>query len=93
MSIAADPSGKLAFTKTTLSAKAGTVTIAFTNHSPAPHNFTLEKGAGGPPVGATPTFNGATKTLSAKLAPGTYTFFCTVPGHRTAGMQGTLTVH
>ena len=43
-------------------------------------------------VGATPTFQGATKTLSVKLKPGTYTFYCSVPGHRQGGMQGTLTV-
>ncbi|MGH2868863.1 MAG: plastocyanin/azurin family copper-binding protein [Solirubrobacteraceae bacterium] len=75
-----------------MSAKAGTVKIAFTNSSSTPHNLTLQKGTSGAQVGATPTFSGGTKTLSVKLTPGTYTFFCSVPGHRMAGMQGTLTV-
>ncbi len=90
--IAADPSGQLAYTKKTLTAKAGTVKIAFTNKSPLSHNLTIQKGTNGSIVGATPTFQGATKVLSVKLAPGTYTFFCSVPGHRMAGMVGTLTV-
>jgi plastocyanin len=90
--IAAQPSGALAFTKKTLTAKAGTVSFAFTNKSPESHNFTIQKGTSGAVVGATPTFDGGTKTLSVKLAPGTYTFYCSVPGHRMAGMQGTLTV-
>lgn len=92
LSIAANPSGQLAYTKKTLTAKAGTVKIAFTNMSPLHHNFTIQKGTSGAVVGATPTFNGGTKTLTVKLAPGTYTFYCSVPGHRMAGMQGTLTV-
>ncbi len=65
--------------------------IAFTNQAPLPHNFTIS-GPNGTVVGATPTFQGGTKTLSVALKPGTYTYFCTVPGHRQAGMQGTLTV-
>ena len=36
--------------------------------------------------------DGGTKTLTMTLAPGTYTYYCSVPGHRQAGMQGTLTV-
>ena len=91
-SIAADPSGQLAYTKKTLTANAGTVKIAFTNKSPLGHNLTIQKGTNGAVVGATPTFDGGTKVLSVKLAPGTYTFFCSVPGHRMAGMVGTLTV-
>jgi plastocyanin len=91
-SIAANPSGNLAYTKKTLTAKAGTVKIAFTNKSSLSHNLTIQKGTNGSVVGATPTFQGGTKVLSVKLSPGTYTFFCSVPGHRMAGMVGTLTV-
>jgi plastocyanin len=90
---AADPNGQLMFTKKSLTAKAGTVTIAFTNKAPEQHNFTIQQGTNGPVVGATPTFTGGTKTLTVKLKAGTYTFYCSVPGHRMAGMQGTLTVN
>ena len=38
------------------------------------------------------TFDGGTKSFSATLKAGTYTYYCSVPGHRQAGMQGTLTV-
>ena len=89
---AADPGGQLKFTKATLSAKAGSVSIDFTNSSSLPHNLTIQQGTSGPNVGATPTFAGGSKKLVVKLKPGTYTFYCSVPGHRQAGMQGTLTV-
>jgi uncharacterized cupredoxin-like copper-binding protein len=92
LSDAANPSGQLKFTKSSLSAKAGKVTINFANSSPLGHNFTIQQGTNGATVGATPTFQGGSKTLTVTLKPGTYTFFCSVPGHRQAGMQGTLTV-
>jgi uncharacterized cupredoxin-like copper-binding protein len=59
--------------------------------SPEGHNLTVES-ASGEKVGATPTFQGGSKILSLKLKPGTYKFFCSVPGHRMAGMEGTLIV-
>jgi plastocyanin len=90
--IAANPTGTLAYTKKTLTAKAGTVTFVFTNKSPLSHNLSIQRGTNGDVIGATPIFQGGTKTLKLKLAPGTYTFFCSVPGHRMAGMVGTLTV-
>ena len=43
-------------------------------------------------LGATPTFAGGTKRLTLNLKPGKYTFYCSVPGHRQAGMEGTLSV-
>jgi plastocyanin len=55
------------------------------------HNLTVASSSGAV-LGATPTFQGESKTLSLTLKPGTYKFYCTVPGHRAAGMEGTLTV-
>ncbi len=43
-------------------------------------------------MAATTTFAGGSHTIPLKLKPGTYKFFCSVPGHRMAGMEGTLTV-
>jgi plastocyanin len=91
LSISANPSGMLMFSTDSLTAKAGRVTIAFTNNAPLDHNFTLAT-ASGTILGATPTFEGGTKTLTLNLKPGTYTYYCSVPGHRMAGMHGTLVV-
>lgn len=91
VAISANPGGMLMFTTNKLTAKAGKVTIVFTNKSPLGHNFTLATSSG-TVLGATPTFSGGTKTLTVSLKAGTYTYYCSVPGHRAAGMQGTLTV-
>jgi uncharacterized cupredoxin-like copper-binding protein len=89
--VSADPSGQLKFNTTKLTAKAGSDSFNFTNSAPISHNFTIEDSSG-KTVGATPTFSGGSKTLTANLKPGTYKFLCTVPGHAAAGMQGTITV-
>jgi len=89
--LAADPEGQLKYDTTSLTAKAGKVSIEFTNMSPLEHNVTVESSSGSS-VGATPTFKGGAKTLSVDLKAGTYKFYCSVPGHRQAGMEGTITV-
>lgn len=89
LQLAADPSA-LAFDKTELTAKPGKVTIDFDNRSPIPHNVVIEQN-GKELAGFEPIAEGE-ESETAELQAGTYTFFCSVPGHREAGMEGTLTV-
>jgi uncharacterized cupredoxin-like copper-binding protein len=90
--LAADESGGLYFNKKTLSAKAGTVTIAMMNpkSSGTMHGIAVE--GNGVDKNGKIVAAGSTSTLAVSLKPGKYTFYCPVPGHRQAGMQGTLTV-
>jgi plastocyanin len=90
LALAANPNGLLSYSTKQLSAKAGAVTINFTNAAALEHNLTIAEGS--KVLGATPTFTGGARTLTLTLKPGTYTFYCTVPGHRQAGMEGTLSV-
>ena len=82
---------QLMFDTSTLTAKAGKVTIDFTNDSDQSHDVVLIDSANNV-LGQTPVFDGGTKSFSVALKSGTYTYYCSVPGHRQAGMQGTLTV-
>ena len=91
LALAADPSGQLKFDNSSLSAKAGTVAIDFTNASPVGHNVTIASSSGAI-VNETPTFQGGSKTVTMTLKAGSYVFYCSTPGHRQAGMEGTLTV-
>jgi plastocyanin len=90
LALAADPTGQLRYDRKTLSAKAGKVTIDFTNKSQVGHDVTIAKGA--TKVGGTKVITNSQATASVNLKPGAYVFYCSVPGHRQAGMQGTLTV-
>jgi plastocyanin len=80
----------IAFNTKTLTAKAGKVTIALTNSGALEHNVTIAQGA--TVLGATPTFTSGSRSVTLTLKPGIYTFYCSVPGHRAAGMEGTLKV-
>jgi plastocyanin len=87
----ADPSGNLAFTTDSATAEAGEVTVDFTNSSSVPHDVAIED-SGGETIAQTETLAEGSDSTTANLKPGTYTFYCSVPGHRQAGMEGTLTV-
>lgn len=87
--ISADPSGALKFEQTDVSATAGSITIDFTNMSSLPHDVRIE---GNGASGGTDQITNSSTSATVDLDPGTYTFFCSVDGHRAAGMEGTLTV-
>jgi plastocyanin len=91
LDIEADPGGNLAFTSDAATAKAGDVSVNFTNSSPVPHDVRIEDKSGND-VGGTEVISEGSDSGEVALKPGTYTFYCSVPGHRQAGMEGTLAV-
>jgi uncharacterized cupredoxin-like copper-binding protein len=72
--------------------QAGNYTFAVKNAGKIGHDLAIT----GPGVSGTPKTAiinaGGTSTLSVSLKAGTYTLFCTVPGHRAAGMVTKLTI-
>jgi plastocyanin len=90
LQIDADPTGQLKYLASSATATPGPVTIKMFNKSSVPHDIAIT-GGGLNQVGAI-VQNGGTSTVAATLKPGTYTFYCSVDGHRAAGMVGTITV-
>jgi len=86
----ADPSGQLKFTKSQLTITAGAATLVMHNPSPLEHNIAIKGQSVN--VRGEVVEHGGTSTVEANLKPGTYTFYCSVPGHAEAGMSGTLRV-
>jgi plastocyanin len=89
LALAADPGGKIAFDKKSLATKAGTTTIDFQNASQVPHAVEVE---GSGVEKETKTIQGGKASLTLKLKPGSYEFYCPVDDHKGEGMKGTLTV-
>ncbi len=81
----------LAYDQKDVSAKAGSVTINFDNKEALQHDVAVADSSG-KVLGQTDLVSSGTANATVDLQPGTYTFYCTVPGHRDAGMEGTLTV-
>ena len=90
VSFTANPDGELAFEEDSATATAGAVTLELTNDSSLPHDVQIEGPDGD--IGGTEEVTGSTATAEVELEPGDYTFYCSVPGHREGGMEGTLTV-
>ncbi len=90
LKLSAPPDGTPAFDVTKLQAKAGAVTIDFDNPSPVQHDVAITKGS--QELAKSDLVSGGTTSVSTDLQPGGYVYYCTVPGHRETGMEGTLTV-
>jgi mono/diheme cytochrome c family protein len=87
LSIPADPSGQLAYVDSKATGQAGPATIEMPNKSGIGHDIVIDG------LGKGPVVTKGTSSFKATLAAGQkYTYYCSVPGHREAGMQGTLTV-
>lgn len=81
---------EFSFSPASINVKAGErVKITFRNIGQAPHNLVLE-GLGI----TTKTIGGGQTDVVEFTAPaaGTYSFFCSIPGHRSAGMEGSLKI-
>ena len=91
LKIAADASGQLTFDKSSLTAKAGKVTIVMDNPSDLPHAVEIE--GDGVEVAGETVMKGGVSKASADLKAGEYEFYCPVGNHKDAGMEGTLTVN
>ncbi len=88
----ADTSITFSGTEFAYSPSEGTVSggfeLIFENAGRVLHNLEIE-GVSGLLLEANP---GKSSAETIRLEPGSYTIFCSIPGHRQAGMEGTLTV-
>ena len=84
-------SSGFAYTESTATATAGHVVLKSMNPQGTGHDISL-KGNGVDEHGDVVQDGGVSTIDIADLKPGTYTYYCSVPGHEAAGMKGTLTV-
>jgi plastocyanin len=97
LELAANPAGQLAYTASKATASTGPVTIVMANMSGVSHNIAVEAGENGATpkgtaIAASSFITKGSTSITLNLKPGKYTFFCQAPGHRAAGMYGTITV-
>jgi plastocyanin len=91
LELTAPEDGSLAFDPPSLEAAAGEVMIEFTNPAAVEHDVYIEQG-GEDLAESELVSDGESSEASAELEPGEYVYYCSVPGHREGGMEGTLTV-
>jgi plastocyanin len=89
LDLSAPADGSLKFDQATATAKAGSVTIKFSNPSSTPHGVEIE---GNGVEKASDVVTAKDTSFTVDLKPGKYTYYCPVGNHRDAGMEGTLTV-
>jgi plastocyanin len=77
----------MVYSETELEAEAGEITVSLANEDLFWHTFTIDALGLDLQVPI-----GAERQTTFTAAPGTYTFYCAIPGHEILGMHGTLTV-
>jgi plastocyanin len=90
LTIPADPNGGLFYEFADATAPAGPLDVRSPNESSVDHNIAIDGGGvdeEGPVVA-----DGGVSEIQVDLQAGEYSFYCSVPGHREGGMEGTLTV-
>lgn len=89
--LSAPANGSFAFNPKQANAKSGPIEISFDNLASLTHDVVVEDQAG-EELGRTEQISKSVDSFTVDLEPGTYTYYCSVPGHRPGGMEGTLTV-
>jgi plastocyanin len=92
IAVASPADGALVFEPDGLEAKPGSLEIDYDNPSQVPHSIAVATENGNVLGETQPGTGGVQKLSIPDLTPGKYIFYCTVPGHREAGMEGDLTV-
>ena len=94
------PAGSIKVTMTefkfdpgSIDAKAGTLTFFLVNGGTISHNMKIRDSTGAIIGGSELISAGDSSVFTASnVAAGTYTYFCSQPGHEQSGMHGVLTV-
>jgi plastocyanin len=89
LTVTADPTGQIKWDKSSLSAKAGKVTLKLVNDSSVPHAIEVE---GNGVEEETKIVSKSNADVTVDLKPGKYEYYCPVGNHKQLGMKGTLTV-
>jgi plastocyanin len=91
LDISSPADGSFAYDQKQLNTSAGSVTINYDNPASLSHDVVIEDQQGNE-IGKTDLVSQGSTSTTVDLQPGTYTYYCDVPGHRDGGMEGTLTV-
>ena len=86
LTMPADPGGALLYASTAATAEAGPLKVVMPNESGVPHNIIIDG------KGESAIIEKGSVDFSADFAAGEFEYYCSVPGHRAAGMVGKLTV-
>jgi len=79
------------YTSDEMTSLPGKIRVGFTNPQSRPHDVAIEDPAG-KTIGQSEPVVQEADSFVAQLHPGTYHYYCTLPGHRDKGMEGTLRV-